>query len=67
MSSELEKEFLAYHNRKPFGNFAHFCPEFDFMPIDEKCTEIASCNCYSSYEFIKKRKVVEDYLWDSYD
>lgn len=29
------------------GGKAHWCPDWDFLPIDETCPEIDGCVCYS--------------------
>lgn len=27
------------------GKFRHFCPEFDYLPIDNTCNEFKYCIC----------------------
>ena len=29
------------------GKYAHFCPDWDFMAIDETCPEFEVCLCYN--------------------
>lgn len=35
------------HGRILKGQYAHWCTDWDDMPIDETCMEFASCTCYS--------------------
>ena len=28
------------------GKFKHYCPEWDFMAIDETCVEFDACLCF---------------------
>jgi hypothetical protein len=30
------------------GAYKHYCPEWDFLAIDETCPEFAACLCYGS-------------------
>jgi hypothetical protein len=29
------------------GHFKHYCPDWDFMAIDETCPEFSACLCYN--------------------
>jgi hypothetical protein len=40
------RECNFFHNRLLTGKRKHYCPEWDFMPIDETCEmEIEACFC----------------------
>jgi hypothetical protein len=41
-SYDRETEAFADLN----GKFKHYCPEWDFMAIDETCAEFAACLCF---------------------
>ena len=28
------------------GKYAHWCPEWDYLTIDETCMEFIACHCY---------------------
>ncbi len=41
------KECMLFYGRILTGEKRHYCPEWDFMPIDETCEfEFEACNCY---------------------
>lgn len=42
--------FLNYHKRMPNGEKCHYCPEWDFLPIDADCKEFEVCTCKFSIE-----------------
>ncbi len=37
--------------------FAHACPDWDFMEIDEDSLELVGCSCFSSPEFLAIREI----------
>ncbi len=39
------KLFEKYHNRKPNGEFCHYCPSSAFVPIDSACELFKDCVC----------------------
>jgi len=43
--TEFEKECLRWHGRNLTGNYAHYCPDWDYFPIDDTCVEFQSCTC----------------------
>ena len=43
------------HERDLVGKYSHWCPEWDFMPIDETCKEFEFCSCYPT-----KKKVMQN-------
>lgn len=34
-----------WHAKVLTGKYGHWCPEFDFLPIDETCDEFKFCVC----------------------
>ena len=40
------KECYRWHNRFLSGEKAHYCPDWDYLPIDETCEEIEACTCF---------------------
>jgi len=34
-----------YNGRLLVGEKSHWCPDFDYLPIDETCKEIEACTC----------------------
>lgn len=43
---EWEEECMKYHGRVLEGDKAHWCPEWDYLPIDSSCEmEMESCSC----------------------
>ena len=37
---------LRWHNKILYGEFSHWCNEWDGLPIDETCEEFKFCICY---------------------
>lgn len=46
MESDFKKDCIKWHSRLLTGTYAHWCWDWDFMPIDETCPEFESCTCY---------------------
>ena len=44
-SKEWERDCLRWHRRVLVGTRGHWCPEWDFMPIDETLPEFEACIC----------------------
>ncbi len=36
------------------GKLKHYCPDWDFMAIDETCLEFDACLCFRGEERIRK-------------
>lgn len=34
-----------HHGKVLTGKYAHWCPDFDYLPIDETCFQFEYCNC----------------------
>lgn len=58
--TEFEQDSLKFHRRILKGPYAHWCDEWDDLPIDATCSEFAACGCYSGSEFEKLRAEVRE-------
>lgn len=52
-AKHIDRESEAFKNLK--GVKKHFCPEWDYMAIDETCPEFEACSC-KGYETYKEGK-----------
>ena len=44
--TEFDQESMYFHGRILTGTHKHFCPDFDYFPIDETCSEYHQfCTC----------------------
>ena len=43
--TEFDQDCLHFHGRVLKGEKKHFCPDFDYLPIDETCWEFEYCVC----------------------
>jgi hypothetical protein len=43
--TEWEQDCLKWHREVLKGEFAHWCFDWDGLPIDETMSEFLSCNC----------------------
>ena len=34
-----------WHGRLLVGEFSHWCPDWDYLPIDETTKEFSACTC----------------------
>lgn len=50
--SELDEESIKFYGKPLTGKYKHFCVEFDFLPIDERCEEFKYCMCFTDTEEI---------------
>lgn len=48
--TDWEADCVKWMGRVLTGKRAHWCPEWDGLPIDETCGEIEACRC--PYEFL---------------
>lgn len=39
------KDCFRWHDRLLTGEKCHYCPDWDYLPIDETCMEIEACTC----------------------
>lgn len=58
---EFNEDCMHHYGKVLTGEFRHFCPEFDYLPIDETVFEFQFCDCYCiTWNMNKKRKLVEE-------
>lgn len=41
-------EWFRWNGMRPPGVYAHWCEEWDYLPIDEHCPEFFCCSCYEA-------------------
>ena len=44
-SADWIEDCIRYHGRVLEGPGAHWCPDWDFLPIDATCSEFECCTC----------------------
>lgn len=49
-SQEWIEECMKYYGRVLTGGKAHFCYDWDGLPIDETCGEYQCCTCFGNKE-----------------
>lgn len=42
---EFNEACIEMYGETLTGKFRHFCPEFDYLPIDNTCSEFKCCTC----------------------
>ncbi len=43
--TEWEADCMKYHGKVLTGKDAHWCYDFDHLPVDETCYEYEFCTC----------------------
>lgn len=43
--TEWQEDCLRWWGRALTGAHAHWCPDWDYLPIDDTCSEVAGCTC----------------------
>jgi len=44
-SKDWVEDCFKWHGQVLNGKNAHWCPDWDFLPIDDTCEEIKCCTC----------------------
>ena len=44
-TDEWINDSIRWHGRLLTGHFAHWCGDWDLLPIDETCGEFQACTC----------------------
>lgn len=57
---EFDDDCLKWWGRVLRGAYAHWCAEWDDLPIDEHCNEFFCCSCYQDETFLKLRRDAAD-------
>lgn len=63
-SNEWIEDSKKYHGKVLTGKFAHWCLEWDDLPIDETCPEFKVCLCFPTEE-VKDQKEILDKAFPS--
>lgn len=42
---DWKQDCMRWHGRELTGEQGHWCPDWDFLPIDKTCKEFESCMC----------------------
>jgi len=45
-ADDFQRDCINIYGYVLTGKLKHYCPYWDFMPIDETCEEIGGCKCY---------------------
>lgn len=66
MSEDWIEDCLKFHGKILTGKFAHWCPEWDDLPIDETCGEFEVCTCFPKTDEIRniQEKLLNDRMND---
>lgn len=43
--TQWDQDCMRWHGRLLTGQRAHWCPDWDFLPVDETTAEISACTC----------------------
>jgi hypothetical protein len=43
--SDWDWDCRRWHSRVLVGKMRHWCPDWDYLPIDETCSEFEACTC----------------------
>lgn len=59
--TEFEQDCISCWGRVLTGKYAHFCNDWDYLPIDETCHPFAYCNCdYIEWDTTEKNRIKEE-------
>jgi hypothetical protein len=58
---EFNEDCMEFYGQILTGEFRHFCPDWDYLPIDETCYTFEHCLChFMTWDMDKKRKIIEE-------
>lgn len=69
-SPEWLEEWRHWNGDQPIGKYAHMCPDWDYLPIDETDDEIVACLCFQDskeYEELKDKAHARIMALPAYD
>ena len=55
MFENWDQDCIRWMGRLLIGKYAHWCPEWDYLPIDETCMEFTCCYCYEETDNLKAK------------
>ena len=50
VSQDWIDDCMEFHGKVLYGEKAHWCPDWDHLPIDSSCEEIKYCTCFITTE-----------------
>lgn len=56
MSQDWIDDCMEFYGEVLIGKYAHWCPEWDGLPIDETCEEFKVCQCFEDSGEIRRIK-----------
>lgn len=59
LNPEWIADSMKYYGKILKGKFAHWCLEWDDLPIDETCPEFKVCLCYEESEVAAHKEILE--------
>lgn len=45
--SQFEADCIKWRGQLLTGRYAHWCWDWDGLPVDETCDEFSACNCFA--------------------
>ena len=48
--TDLERDWKRWPANVPMGKLAHYCRDWDFLPVDEHSPEFECCLCFTREE-----------------
>ncbi len=57
--TDFETDCLYWRKRILTGNLAHWCYDWDCLPVDETTIEIECCNCFSAEERATVQSIID--------
>ena len=46
--TEFEEDCIKWRGKILTGKHAHYCYDWDFLPVDETCPEYECCHCITA-------------------
>ena len=50
MNDDWQDDCLRWRGRLLTGTYAHYCYDWDMLPVDESTPEYQGCTCFSRHE-----------------
>ena len=61
-------DWQRWHGDRPEGRLAHWCDDWDGLPIDEQCMEFMCCTCtWESPELTQLASVASQQMREEYE
>jgi hypothetical protein len=59
MNTDFETDCLHWRNRLLTGKLAHWCGQWDDLPVDETTIEIECCTCFTAEERAPVQDIID--------